>query len=144
MGDSDWQVPLSDLAVDEEMLGAVRDAVGSGWWSAGPRVAELERAFAEFCGVRHAIAVSNGTAALHLALLAVGCGPGDEVVVPSLNFVAAANTIKHTGAEPVFCDIVGPKDLNLYPADVESAVTEKTKAVIVLHYGGFSCGLCGV
>src|SRR6185503_3151984 len=77
----------------------------------------------------------------HLALLAVGCKPGDEVVVPSLNFVAAANTIKHTGAEPVFCDIVGPEELNLDPADVEAAVTPRTKALIVLHYAGYPCDM---
>ena len=73
----------------------------------GPRVEEFERAFAEMCGAGHAVAVSNGTAALHLALLASGCGQGDEVVLPSLNFVAAGNTIVQTGAHPVFCDIAG-------------------------------------
>jgi dTDP-4-amino-4,6-dideoxygalactose transaminase len=107
-------------------------------------VEEFESEFAGFCGAGHAIAVANGTAALHLGLLAVGCGPGDEVVVPSLNFVAAANTIKHTGAEPVFCDIAGPGELNLDPADVEAAVSEKTKAVIVLHYAGFPCDMAAI
>ena len=97
------------MIVDDELVESVLEVVRSGWWSMGPRVEEFEREFAAFCGAAHAIAVANGTAALHLALLAVGCGPGDEVVVPSLNFVAAANTIKHTGAEPVFCDIVGPR-----------------------------------
>ena len=86
-----WAVPLSDIAVDDELLAAAHDVVASGWWSMGPRVAKLEQAFAELCGARHAIAVTNGTAALHLALLAVGCGPGDEVILPSLKFVAAAN-----------------------------------------------------
>ena len=108
MTESRWRVPLSDVTVDDELVEAVLAVVRSGWWSMGPRVEEFEREFAAFCGAEHAIAVANGTAALHLALLAVGCGPGDEVVVPSLNFVAAANAIKHTGAEPVFCDIVGP------------------------------------
>src|SRR5215218_5546934 len=120
-----WSVPLSDLAVDEEILEAVSEAVGSGWWSTGPRVAEFEAAFAGFVGARHAVAVSSGTAALHLSLLACGCGPGDEVVLPSLNFVAAANVVRHTGATPVFCDIAGRHDLtldlNLNPADVEAA-----------------------
>ena len=118
-----WRVPLSDIIVDDELAEAVLGTLRSGWWSMGPRVNEFERAFAEFCGAPHALAVANGTAALHLALLAVGCGPGDEVVVPSLNFVAAANAIVHTGAEPVFCDIVGPDELNLDPHDVEVAVT---------------------
>jgi dTDP-4-amino-4,6-dideoxygalactose transaminase len=139
-----WRVPLSDVIVDDELVEAVLAVVRSGWWSMGPRVEEFEREFAGFCGADHAIAVANGTAALHLALLAVGCGPGDEVVVPSLNFVAAANTIKHTGAEPVFCDIVGPEELNLDPADAEAAVSERTKAVIVLHYAGFPCDMAGV
>ena len=122
MNESRLRVPLSDIAVDDELLDAVLETVRSGWWSMGPRVEEFEREFAEFCGAPHAVAVANGTAALHLGLLAVGCGPGDEVIVPSLNFVAAANAIVHTGAEPVFCDIVGPDELNLDPADVEAAV----------------------
>lgn len=121
-----WRVPLSDVSVDEELVDAGLRVLESGWWSMGPRVAEFEAEFARFCGADHAFAVANGTAALHLALLAVGCGPGDEVIVPSLNFVAAANTIVHTGAQPVFCDILGPDELNLYPADVEAAVTPKT------------------
>jgi len=139
-----WRIPLTDVVVDDELVDAVMEVVRSGWWSMGPRVEEFEREFAGFCGAAHGIAVANGTAALHLALLAVGCGPGDEVVVPSLNFVAAANTIKHTGAEPVFCDIVGPRDLNLDPADIEAAVTPRTKALVVLHYGGYPCDMSAV
>ena len=134
-------IPLSDVPVDEEILDAVSDVVASGWWSMGPRVAEFEEAFAEATGSKHAFAVANGTAALHLALLAVGVGPGDEVVVPSLNFVAAANVVRFAGATPVFCDILGEGDLNLDAADVEAAVTERTKAVIALHYGGFACDI---
>jgi dTDP-4-amino-4,6-dideoxygalactose transaminase len=139
--ESRWNVPLSDLVIDDEIVQAVHEAVTSGWWSMGPRVAEFEQAFAEFVGARHALAVANGTAALHLALLAVGCGPGDEVIVPSLNFVAAANTIRHTGATPVFCDISSASDLNLDPKDVEAAVGPATKAIVVLHYGGFACDM---
>lgn len=141
MGEARWSVPLSDVLVDDELVEAVGSAVRSGWWSMGPRVAEFERAFAEFSGARHAFAVSNGTAALHLALIACGCGPGDEVVLPSLNFVAAANSIAHTGATPVFCDIKGAGDLNLDPDDLESAVTPRTKALLVLHYGGHPCDM---
>jgi dTDP-4-amino-4,6-dideoxygalactose transaminase len=105
----------------------------------GPRVHEFEREFAELCRTEHGLAVSNGTAALHLALLAVGCGPGDEVILPSLNFVAAANVVRHTGATPVFCDVAGIDDLNLDPADVERAITPATKAILLLHYGGWPC-----
>ena len=125
-------------------MATVAETMASGWWSMGPRVAEFERAYAEFCGTRHALAVANGTAALHLALLAAGCGPGDEVVLPSLNFVAAANAVAHTGATPVFCDITADDDLNLDPEDLASAVGEHTTAVVVLHYGGFPCDLDAV
>ncbi|HSC90978.1 MAG TPA: DegT/DnrJ/EryC1/StrS family aminotransferase [Gaiellaceae bacterium] len=134
-----WSVPLSDLEIGPDHVDAVTDTLRSGWWSMGPRVAELEAAFSQLTATEHAFAVANGTAALQLALLAVGCGPGDEVVLPSLNFVAAANAVVHTGASPVFCDILGPRDLNLDPDDVAAAVTPRTKAVIVLHYGGFPC-----
>jgi len=137
-------VPLADILVDSELRAAVDEVVSSGWWSMGPKVLEFEQAFAEFCDVRHALAVANGTAALHLALLAAGCGPGDEVILPSLNFVAAANAIAHTGATPVFCDISGPDDLNLDPADLEAAIGPRTKAILVLHYGGFPCDMQAV
>jgi dTDP-4-amino-4,6-dideoxygalactose transaminase len=139
-----WAVPLADVLVDDELRSVVDEVVDSGWWSMGPKVEEFEAAFAEFTGTKHALAVANGTAALHLALLAAGCGPGDEVILPSLNFVAAANAIGHTGAAPVFCDIVGPDDLNLDPADLEAALTPATKAVLVLHYGGFPCDIAAV
>jgi dTDP-4-amino-4,6-dideoxygalactose transaminase len=134
-----WLVPLSDVRIDEEIERAALEAVRSGWWSMGPRVAELEREFAAFCGVTHAFAVANGTAALHLGLLAVGCGSRDEVLVPSLNFVAAANTICHTGAAPVFCDIAAANDLNLDPSDAERAIGPATRALVVMHYGGHPC-----
>src|SRR5262245_44009624 len=139
-----WAVPLADVLVDEELRATVDEVVDSGWWSMGPKVEEFEAAFAELTGTRHALAVANGTAALHLALLAVGCGPGDEVILPSLNFVAAANTIGHAGASPVFCDVSGAGDLKLDPADLERAVTPKTKAVLILHYGGFPCDVGAV
>jgi dTDP-4-amino-4,6-dideoxygalactose transaminase len=136
-----WRVPLSDIVADDELSDAVLETVRSGWWSMGPRVEEFEREFAAFCGAPYAVAVANGTASLHLALLAVGCGPGDEVIVPSLNFVAAANAIVHTGAEPVFCDIIGADELNLDPGDVAAAVTPRTKAVLALHYAGYPCAM---
>jgi dTDP-4-amino-4,6-dideoxygalactose transaminase len=141
MTEGRWQVPLSDVATDDELVRAAADTVKSGWWSMGPRVAEFEEEFAALCGSSHALAVANGTAALHLALLAVGCGPGDEVLVPSLNFVAAANTIVHTGATPVFVDIGSDDDLNMDPVDVEAAITPATKAIVVLHYGGYSADM---
>jgi len=136
-----WKVPLADLLVDDEILSAAGDALASGWWTMGPRVEEFEAAFASYVGSRHALAVSNGTAALHLALLAAGCTFGDEVVLPSLNFVAAANAVAHTGARPVFCDVRGESDLNLDPEDVERAIGPATKAILVLHYGGYCCDI---
>ncbi len=139
-----WRVPLSALEVDEELLDEARAALASGWWSAGPRVEAFESAFAEFVGAPHAVACSNGTAALHLALLASGVGPGDEVVMPSLTFVASANATRLVGAKPVFCDIVGPEELNLDPASLERAMTGRTKAVVVVHYAGFACDMDAV
>jgi dTDP-4-amino-4,6-dideoxygalactose transaminase len=144
VSESRWKIPLADPVVDDELVEAAREAVSSGWWSMGPRVSTFEDAFAEFTGAKHAIAVANGTAALHLALLAVECRPGDEVILPSLNFVAAANAIRHTGAKPVFCDVLGDGDVNLDPEDVEALVTPATKAILALHYGGFACDMDAV
>jgi dTDP-4-amino-4,6-dideoxygalactose transaminase len=141
MTESRWIIPLSDVQGDDELVAAASAAIRSGWWSTGPRVAELEAGIAEFVGAPHALAVANGTAALHLGLLALGIGPGDEVITPSLTFVAAANAIRHTGAMPVFCDVNGPDDLNLDPADLAAAITERTKAIVVLHYGGTPCDM---
>ncbi len=141
MSASPWRVPLADVVVDDELLQAAREAIASGWWSTGPRVALFEAALADALQVPHALAVANGTAALHLALLAAGCGPGDEVILPSLTFVAAANTVRHVGATPVFCDVSGEDDLNLDPEDVLNAIGPRTKALIVLHYGGHPCDM---
>lgn len=139
VGDSVWKVPLSDVAVGVELREAVDEAVRSAWWSMGPRVAAFEEQFASYTQSSHAIAVSNGTAALHLALLAADVGHGDEVITPALTFVAVANTIRHTGATPVFCDVTSADDLNLDPEHVATLITPRTKAVVVLHYGGFPC-----
>jgi dTDP-4-amino-4,6-dideoxygalactose transaminase len=138
MQDSPWAIPLSDVTVDDAIADAVAEVLRSGWWSMGPKVEEFEQAFGDFTGAR-ALAVANGTAALHLALLAVGCGPGDEVILPSLTFVAAANCVSHTGATAVFCDVIGPEDLNMDPADVERAISPATKAIVAFHYGGHPC-----
>jgi dTDP-4-amino-4,6-dideoxygalactose transaminase len=138
---SERTIPLSDLEVDEEILAAARSALESGWWSMGPRVSQFESEFAAFCGTDAAVAVSSGTAALHLALLAVGCDHDSEVILPSLNFVAAANVVVHIGATPVFCDILGPDDLTLDPVGLEQAISDRTRALVVLHYAGFPCAM---
>src|SRR5215211_8262569 len=131
-----WEVPLSDLVVTEEDLTAVVEAYRSGWLSMGPRTERLEHDFAEYTGVQHAIAVASGTAALHLICIAAGLGPGDEVVVPSLTFVATVNAIAYTGATPVFADISEVTKPWLSAAAAEAAITDRTKAVMAMSYGG--------
>lgn len=114
----------------------VLDAVRSGWISSlGSYVTRFEEAFARFCGVRHAVSVSNGTVAIHLALHALGIGPGDEVIVPSLTFVATANAVHYTGATPVFAD-VDPVTWCLDPADVRRRITPRTRAILPVHLYG--------
>jgi len=102
---------------------------------------EFERRFAQYLGVKHAFAVSSGTTALHLAYAALGLRQDDEVILPSLTFVATANAILYTNGRPVFADISGLNDLNISPSDVERKVTRRTKAITVMHYGGFPCDM---
>jgi dTDP-4-amino-4,6-dideoxygalactose transaminase len=136
-----WKVLLSDIDISAAELKAVQQVLKSRWLSLGPVTAEFEKRFAKFIGVKHALAVSNGTAALHLALLSVGVGPGDEVLVPSLTFVATVNSILYCGAKPVFVDINGPVNLNLSVADLEQKLSYRTKAVLVVHYAGYPANL---
>lgn len=119
---------------------AVVDALRSGWVSQGPRVAEFERRFAGYVGAPEAVAVSSCTTALHLALMAAGIRPGDEVLCPSLSFIATANAIKYAGAEPIFVDI-DPVTFNLDPARIEAAITSRTRAILVVHQIGLPCDL---
>jgi perosamine synthetase len=114
----------------------VADCMESGWISSGGKYVELfEAAFAEFCGVRHAVAVCNGTAALHVALAALGVGHGDEVIVPTLTFVATANAVTYCGARPVFVDSE-PVTWNLDPSQVEAKITPRTKGIVAVHLYG--------
>jgi dTDP-4-amino-4,6-dideoxygalactose transaminase len=136
---SSWKVPLSDVIVTEQEIAAVADVYRSGWLSLGPRTAAFEEQLAAYAGVEHAVAVANGTAALHLMCLAVGLGPGDEVIVPSMTFVATVNAVAYTGARPVFADIVSVLEPWLDPASVEELITPRTKAVMMMSYGGH-CG----
>jgi dTDP-4-amino-4,6-dideoxygalactose transaminase len=131
-----WRVPLAEVALSEDDLAAVVDAYRSGWLSMGPRTATFEYAFAEFTGAAHVVAVASGTAALHLACLAAGLGPGDEVIVPSLTFVATVNAIIYTGATPVFADIAGVTEPWLSATKAEAAITPRTKAIMSVAYGG--------
>jgi dTDP-4-amino-4,6-dideoxygalactose transaminase len=132
---------LSDMDVGEEEAQAVAEVVRSKWLSIGPRTAEFEAAFADYFEVRHAIAVSSCTAALHLALIACKIRPGDEIILPSLTFVATANAVLYQGATPVFADITSQDDLNIDVADIERRITEKTAAIIVVHYAGYAANM---
>jgi dTDP-4-amino-4,6-dideoxygalactose transaminase len=130
-------IPVFDLKLDASDLDAVAETLRSGWLTMGPRTAEFEEAFAELLGVRHAVAVSSCTAALHLAYLAAGLGPGDEIIMPSFTFVATAAAAVYAGATPVFADIIGLDNPSIDPADVERKLTSRTKAVAVVHFGGY-------
>jgi dTDP-4-amino-4,6-dideoxygalactose transaminase len=132
-----WRVPLTNIAVPEEDVAAVLDCLRSGWLTMGPRTQAFEAALAEYVGVEHAVTVSSGTAALHLACLAAGIGAGDEVIVPAFTFVASAAAARYVGAEPVLCDVRSAQDFNLDPEDVAARITPRTRAVIAVHFCGY-------
>ena len=134
---NDWRVPLTDIEVTEGDVEAVLDCLRSGWLTMGPRTKVFEQTLAARIGTPHALAVSSGTAALHLACRAAGLGPGDEVIVPAFTFVASASAARFVGAKPVLCDIVGPHDVNLDVRDVERRITPRTRAVIAVHFFGY-------
>ena len=128
-----WKVPLFDTAFDEKEVEAAQRVIRSGWLTMGEVTQEFEQRFAEFLRVKHAIAVSSCTAALHLANRALGIGQGDEVICPSLTFVAAANSIVYTGARPVFANIESLDDFSISPQDIEAKITQRTKAIQVVR-----------
>ncbi len=134
-----WRVPLADLdygiAEEQAVLGVLR----SRWLTMGAVTRQFEEQFATECGAAHAIAVANATQALHLACLVLGIGPGDEVIVPTLTFVATANAVLYAGGIPRFADIIDPEEPNIDPQEIERLVTPRTKAVIVMHYAGYPC-----
>jgi dTDP-4-amino-4,6-dideoxygalactose transaminase len=133
---SSWKVPLSDVVVTDEDIAVVADVYRSGWLSLGPCTKRLEERLADYVGSRHAVALSSGTAALHLICLAAGLGPGDEVIVPSMTFVATVNAIAYVGAQPVFADIASGLEPWLSAEAVKGAITERTRAVMTMSYGG--------
>lgn len=128
-------IPIAKPIVSHEEIAAVTEVLMSGMIASGPKVTAFEREFAGLCRASHAVAVSNGTTALHAALLAAGVGPGDEVIVPAFTFFATASSVSMCGAKPVFCDI-DEKTFNIDPAGIEPLVTDKTKAVIGVHLFG--------
>jgi dTDP-4-amino-4,6-dideoxygalactose transaminase len=136
---TDWRVPLSDLDYGSEEADAVQRVIASKWLSMGAEVQAFEREFAAMQQAKHALAVSSATAGLHLALLALEVGPGDEVIQPALNFVAAANMTVAVGATPVFADICSLDEPTIDPSEVRRAISSRTKAVVVMHYGGSLC-----
>ena len=134
-----WAVPLADLDYGPEEEDAVLDVLRRRWLTMGAVTQEFERQFSAMVGVKHAFAVSNATVALHMACEAVGVGPGDEVIVPSLTFVATANAAHYAGASVRFADVIGPQDLNISPEAIESQISSRTKAITVVHYAGYPC-----
>jgi dTDP-4-amino-4,6-dideoxygalactose transaminase len=131
-------LPYGRQWLDEDDVAAVTRVLRSDWLTTGPIVDEFERAFADFTGTAHAVAVCNGTAALHAATAAIGVGPGDEVIVPAITFVATANAVLYQGATPRFAD-VDPDTLLIDPADVERRITPRTKAILAVDYAGQPC-----
>ncbi|MBE7560867.1 aminotransferase class I/II-fold pyridoxal phosphate-dependent enzyme [bacterium] len=136
-------LPLSRPSITEREIDAVVASLRAGWLTRGPEVARFEEEFARFVGAPEALALNSCTSALHLAVLATGVGPGDEVIVPTLTFVATANVVVHAGATPVFADVL-PDTLNLDPAGVEARITPRTKAVIAVHYAGLPCDVAAL
>ena len=128
-----WQIPLFDSDIGKEEIEEVIGVLESRWLTMGEVTKRFEKQFSELIGSKYAFAVSNGTTALHLANIALGLGPGDEVIVPSLTFVASVNSILYTGATPIFADIDGENDLNVSVNDIESKITAKTRAIRLIR-----------
>lgn len=136
----DTWMPFCLPDISEAEVQAVGDAVRSGWWAKGPRTIEFEKRFAEYVGAKHCVALNSCTAALHLALVTAGIGPGDEVITTPLTFASTANTILHVGATPVFADI-DPDTGLIDPDEIEKKITPRTRAVVPVHYSGLPADL---
>ena len=136
-------IPITKPLMDEREAAAARRVILSGWVTQGPEVAAFEREFAKFVGAAHACAVSSCTTALHLALLAAGVQPGDEVITVSHSYIATANAVRYCGATPVFVD-VEPDTFNIDPAQIDGAVTARTRAILCVHQMGMPCDLAAI
>ena len=134
-----WKVQLFELNYDEREVEAVADVVRSGWITMGPKTSEFEDAFGRQLDGHRCTAVSSGTAALHLAILALDLEPGDEVIVPALTFVADANVVRMAGAIPVFADCESIDNWNVGVESIRERITGRTRAVICVHYAGYAC-----
>jgi len=140
MSNTERFIPVAKPWMDEREVEAARRPILAGWVTQGPEVAAFEREFATYVGAKHACAVSSCTMALHLALLAVGVQPGDEVITVSHSFIATANSIRYCGATPVFVDIQAGT-FNINPARIEDCITERTRAILCVHQMGMPCDL---
>ena len=136
-----WKIPLADVDIGPEEVAAVQKVLQRGWLTMGDETSAFEEAFAQRVNAKQAIALASCTAALHLACLALNLGPGDEVIVPSLSFVATANAVRYTGATPIFADIVSDFDLNISAEAIVASITPRTRAIIVMHYAGYACDM---
>jgi dTDP-4-amino-4,6-dideoxygalactose transaminase len=136
-----WKIALSDLDFGEAEENAALEVIHRRWLTMGEITQQFELEFAQLLSVRNAIAVTNATAGLHLACAASGIGVGDEVIVPSMTFVASANSVCYTGAKVRFADIYGENDLCVSPVSIESRINSHTKAIMVMHYAGYACNM---
>lgn len=136
-----WRIPLFDTGFGQEEIEAVARPLRAGWLTMGVEVLELEDELRNLTGAKNAIAVANGTMALQLSFAALGIGPGDEVICPTLTFVATANSARMLGARVRLCESVGEDDLTVDPDSVAQHVTDETRAIVVVHYAGFACRL---
>jgi len=132
-----WKIPLFDLDYNSSEVSAVTKVLKRRWLTMGEKVEEFESKFAWFVKAEYAVALSSGTAALHLALKSLDVKAGDEVLVPSITFVASINAVLYCGAKPVFVDSTSLEDFNISVVDIEKKITSKTRGIIVVHYGGF-------
>lgn len=137
----EWRLPLADVRLSEPVIAASMEALRSNWLTMGPRTQDLEREFAARQGARHAVAVSSGSAGIHLAALAAGVGPGDEVIVPAVGFVADAHAAHWCGGKSVFADVESAERPVVDPASVAALITDRTKAVVAIHMFGYSCDI---
>jgi len=136
-----YKIPLFDLNYGAEEIQALTETIKDNWISIGPRCEKFEADFAAALHSPYALTVDNCTNALFMALMALDVGPGDEVLVPSLTFVATVNSVKYVGATPVFCDITSYENLCISPQEIEAKITPRTKAITVMHYAGFPCDM---
>jgi dTDP-4-amino-4,6-dideoxygalactose transaminase len=134
-------IALSDIPLDENDIAQVVEVLKSKWLSMGPITQNFEKEFSDYNNVKHSFGVSNGTAALHIAVKELGIKQGDEVILPSLTFVATANSILYCRAKPVFADITSYKNFNISPESIVEKISKKTKAIIAVHYGGYPCDM---